>query len=177
MEKNLSIGFGLLIGGMWMGGIVLGNLGGAPVFGNLRDIHPRIYAIAGWCALGAVFFTALGALVGAYRTGKIASGLRVGIWSGLISGGMVCITGIGLLVFFHEALMKDPSNIQEFARSAHRSPTETELSSFLFWEGLAGAVNHLWIGPLLGVTVGESAPSSASCSSSLNGHLLETNSL
>jgi hypothetical protein len=30
MEKNLNIGFGLLIEGMWMGEIVLGNLGARP---------------------------------------------------------------------------------------------------------------------------------------------------
>jgi hypothetical protein len=29
-----------------------------------------------------------------------------------------------------------------------------ELSHFLYFDALAGGVNHLWIGPLLGVTVG-----------------------
>jgi hypothetical protein len=28
------------------------------------------------------------------------------------------------------------------------------LSSFLYWDGLGGSLNHIWIGPLLGVTVG-----------------------
>ena len=50
--------------------------------------------------------------------------------------------------------MKDPSNVHEFALSAHRTPTEAELSRFLYRDGLAGFANHLWIGPLLGITVG-----------------------
>ncbi|SPE33890.1 hypothetical protein SBA3_2070003 [Candidatus Sulfopaludibacter sp. SbA3] len=33
MEKRLSILFGLLIGGMWMGEVLLGNLGGTSVLG------------------------------------------------------------------------------------------------------------------------------------------------
>jgi hypothetical protein len=35
--------------------------------------------------------------------------------------------------------MKDPENIREFALSAHRAPTEAELSGFLYWDALGGA--------------------------------------
>jgi hypothetical protein len=71
-----------------------------------------------------------------------------------MSGGIVFVTAMSLIILLHNALMKDPSNLQEFARSAHRAPTEAELFNFLFWDGLRGAVNHLWIGPILGATVG-----------------------
>lgn len=154
MEKKLSIVFGILIGGMWMGEIILGNLGGTPVFGNLRVVHPNVYALAGRFALGAVAATGIGGLVAAYRTGSISAALRVGCWSGLLSGGIACVTIVILVVLFHDALMKDPSNVQEFARTAHRAPTEIELSKFLYWDALGGAMNHIWIGPLLGLTVG-----------------------
>ena len=50
--------------------------------------------------------------------------------------------------------MKDLSNVHEFARSAHRAPTEAELSHFLYTDSIAGGFNHIWIGPLLGLTVG-----------------------
>jgi hypothetical protein len=66
----------------------------------------------------------------------------------------VFVTAIAMVILFHGALMQDPSNIHEFARSAHRAPTEAELSSFLYWDALGAALNHLWIGPLLGLTVG-----------------------
>jgi len=154
MEKKLSVIFGLLIGVMWMGEILLGNLGGTSVFGNLRDVHPRVYAMAAWFAWGAVVVTGIGGAVAAYRTGRIAVALRVGVWSGLLSGAIVFLTLMSMVVLFHEALMKDPSNIHEFALTAHRMPTEPELSNFLYRDALGGALNHLWIGPLLGLTVG-----------------------
>jgi hypothetical protein len=96
VEKQLSIVFGLLIGGMWTAEILLGNLCATPVFGNLREEYPRVYAMAAWFALGAVVVTAI--------------------------GGLVALT--------------------------------PELSSFIYWDMLGGALNHLWIGPLLGLTVG-----------------------
>jgi hypothetical protein len=153
MERKLSIIFGLLIGGMWMGEVLLGNLGGTSVLGNLRDVHPRVYAMAGWFGLGAVGVTAMGGAITAYRTGRISVALRVGVWSGLLSGAIVFLTLMSMVILFHDALMKDPSNIHEFARTAHRVPTESELSTFLYRDALGGALNHLWIGPLLGLTV------------------------
>ena len=137
-----------------MGEILAGNLGGTSVFGNLRDVHPRVYSMAGWFALGAVCVTGICGLLAAYRTGRISAALRVGVWSGLLSGGIVFVTGRGTVILFHDALMRDPSNIHEFARTPHRAPTEAELSSFIYWDMLGGALNHLWIGPFLGLTVG-----------------------
>jgi hypothetical protein len=86
-ERKLSTIFGLLIGGMWMGEILLGNLGGTPVLGNLRDVHPHVYAMADWFALGAVGVTGIGGLVAGYLSGRISAALQVGVWSGLLSGG------------------------------------------------------------------------------------------
>ncbi len=154
MERKLSTIFGLLIGIMWMGEILLGNLAGTAVFGNLRHVHPRVYAMAGWFALGAVGLSMIGGLVAAYLTGRISAALRVGVWSGLLSGAIAFVTLMTIVILFHAALMKDPSNIHEFARTAHRAPTEAELSKLLYWDALGGALNHLWIGPLLGLTVG-----------------------
>ena len=152
--RPLSWIFGCLIGGMWIGEVLLGDLGGTSVLGNLREFHPQIYAMAQWFALAAVGATALGGAVAEYRTGSIGDALRVGVWSGIISGAAVAITGLSIAILFHDAMMRDPSNIREFARSAHRLPTQAELSSFLYWDALGGFLNHIWIGPLLGVTIG-----------------------
>jgi hypothetical protein len=139
---------------MWIGEVLLGNLGVTSVFGNLRDFHPHIYALGPWFALGAVGVTPVGGLVAAYRTGSMVTALRVGVWSGLISGAIVFVTGVTMIFLFHDAMMNDPSNIHEFARSVHRSPTKAELSEFLYSDGVTGCMAHLVIGPLLGVTVG-----------------------
>jgi hypothetical protein len=72
----------------------------------------------------------------------------------LISGAIAFMTIMGITILFHDAMMKDPSNIHEFARSANRPPTEAELSAFLYRDALGGALNHIWIGPLLGLTIG-----------------------
>jgi hypothetical protein len=61
---------------------------------------------------------------------------------------------LAITILFHGAMMQDASNTHEFARSAHRSPTEAELSRFLYWDALGGGLNHIWIGPMLGITVG-----------------------
>jgi len=150
----LSWAFGLLIGAAWLSEVVLGNLAGTSVFGNLSGARPSIYGLASLFALCAVGLTAIGGLVAAYRTGSVAAALRVGIWSGVISGVITLASLVSVTVLFHDAMMKDPSNIHEFARSAHRIPTENELSGFLYSDAIAGGVNHIWIGPLLGLTVG-----------------------
>jgi hypothetical protein len=55
-----------------MGEILLGNLGGTSVFGNLRDVHPRVYAMAGRFAVSAEGLIRMGRAVTAYRTGRIS---------------------------------------------------------------------------------------------------------
>jgi hypothetical protein len=152
--RTLSWHFGLVIGAMWTGEVLLGNLGGTSIFGNLRDSHPRIYAMAGWFVIAAVAATTLCGIVAAYQTGSLTKALQVGVWSGVISGVITCLTVVGITTLFHDAMMSDPSNIHEFARSAHRPPTPAELSSFLYRDALGGGLNHIWIGPLLGLTFG-----------------------
>jgi hypothetical protein len=154
MEKRFSVIFGVLIGAMWMGEVLLGNLGGTFIFGDLRDSHPRVYGLAPLFALSAVGLTAVCGLTTAYQTESIVTALRVSLWAGLISGAFSFVTIVGVVTLFHDAMMKDSSNIHEFARSAHRTPSDAELSKFIYLDGLAGGLNHIWIGPLLGITVG-----------------------
>lgn len=152
--RILCRNYGLLIGAMWVGEIIVGNLGGTAILGNIRDSHPAIYAMAPRFALAAVIITGVAGLVAAYRTGSIQVALRVGVWSGLISGAIACVVVILVTILFHKAMMSDASNIHEFSLTAHRAPSQAELSSFLYRDALGGGLNHLWIGPLLGVIVG-----------------------
>ncbi len=152
MEKWLNILFGLLIGAMWMGEVLLGNLGGTSVFGYLRDVHPRVFALAPAFALAAVGVTLFGVMLAAYQHNRIPADLRVGSGAELLRGGIVLLTLLAITLF-HSAMMGDPAHIHEFGRSAHQLPTHAELSSFLHTDALGGGLNHLWIVPLLGVTV------------------------
>jgi hypothetical protein len=57
-------------------------------------------------------------LISVYRTGRISAALRVGFWSGPLRAGIVFVTGMSTVILFHGALMRDPSNLREFACAA-----------------------------------------------------------
>ena len=97
--RTLSWAFGFIIGGAWVSEVILANLRGASVFGNLKDSHPLVYALAPWLALCAVALTAIAGYVAAFRTGSIAAALSVGVRSGVISGVITCLIGVSIYVF------------------------------------------------------------------------------
>jgi hypothetical protein len=145
MTRRLSLIFGLLIGAMWMGEVIFGNLGETPVLGNIRTLHVTNYHLVVWTFIDSAFaLTAVAGFIGAYRTGCIRTGLVVGAWSGLISGAITLTTGMAVFILFRDALLLAPSNIKEFAGSTQA----------MLLDALAAGLNHMWIGPLLGVTLG-----------------------
>ena len=85
-EQRLSLIFGLIGGGMWMGLLILGNLGGTAVLGNIRDNHPRVYGATRYFALGGLLVPVMTGLSAAYRMGgSMRAALRAGLLSGFIS--------------------------------------------------------------------------------------------
>jgi hypothetical protein len=150
MIRRLSLFFGLLIGAMWMGEVLLGNLGDTSVLGNFRTIHFQASRVIGWSFFcGALAFTTFAGFYTAYRTGNIRAALQVAIWSGLISGAITFATLLGMTALFLDALRHSPSDLAEFTRSGDRS-----FSHFLFMDALGAGLNHLWIGAGLGVVLG-----------------------
>jgi hypothetical protein len=150
MIRRLSLVFGLVIGMMWMAEILFGNLGDTSILGNLRTFHFHAYRIVGWSFIwGALVFTALSGFYTAYRTGNAGAAIRVAVWSGLISGAIALVTLVGMTAIFLNALSHSPSDLAEFATSGDQS-----FSHYIFFEALAGGLNHLWIGPMLGVILG-----------------------
>jgi hypothetical protein len=83
-ERSLGTFFGIVIGGMWTGLLLPGNLGGTSVMGNLRDTHPGIYGMTGWFIVGALMAILCAGMLAAHRTGSVPAALRVGLRSGLI---------------------------------------------------------------------------------------------
>jgi hypothetical protein len=150
ITRRLSLVFGLLIGLMWMLEILFGNLGDTSVLGNVRTFHFHAYRIVGWTLIwGALAFTMLSGLYTAYRTGNTLTARKVAVWSGLISGAMALVTMLAMTTLFLDALRQSPSDLAEFARGHEQS-----FSQFIYLEALAGGLNHLWIGPLLGAVLG-----------------------
>jgi hypothetical protein len=146
--------FGSLMGSMWMGYVLFANLGGTSVLGTLNQFHPGVYAMTSWFAAGAVAFTAMGGLLAAYWTDNVGTAIRVAACSGVLSAAITIVTVIGVNILFHDAMMKDPSNIHEFVRTVHRLPTDSELSDSIFTDAVGGCVSQIWLGPLLGLVVG-----------------------
>jgi hypothetical protein len=111
MTRNPNLIPGLLIGAMWMGEIIFGNLGDTAVLGNIRTFDFKTYRV-----IGSLF----------------------------IGGAIAFTTIMAITVLFRDALLLAPSNVKEFAGNAHA----------MFRDALGAGVNHLWIGPLSGVTLG-----------------------
>ena len=61
MTRRLSLIFGLLIGVMWMGGVIFGNLGDTTVLGNIRTFHFNTYRVVGWAFIGGALTLTAGA--------------------------------------------------------------------------------------------------------------------
>ena len=153
-NRAMSWVFGSLMGSMWMGYVLCADLGGTSVFGSLNHVYPSLYALAPWFAAVAIALTAMTGLVAAYWTGSIGAAIWVAFFSALISGAITIVTVISVNVLFHEAMMKDPLNIQEFVRTMHRVPTRAELSDFIFVDALGGCAMQLCLAPLLGLVLG-----------------------
>jgi hypothetical protein len=150
MIRRLSVFFGILIGAMWMGEVIFGNLGDTYVLGNFRTFHVHASRMVGWSFIcGALAFTVLAGFYTAYRSGNTGAALQVAIWSGLIGGAIMLLTLVGMTVLFLDALRQSPSNLAEFAKSGDQS-----FSRFLCMDALGGGLNHLWIGAGLGVVLG-----------------------
>jgi hypothetical protein len=149
MVRRLSLLFGLLIGMMWVGEVLFGNLGDTSVFGSARTLHLHAFQIAQCFVAGALAFTILSGFYGAHRTGTVKVAIKVAVWSGLISGVMTLVTLVGMTLLFLNALSQSPSDLAEFARSGDQS-----ISRFLILDALGGGLNHLWIGPGLGLVLG-----------------------
>jgi hypothetical protein len=163
-----SLVFGTLIGLMWIGEVVVGNLGDTKVLGSIRTVHPKLYRdTAGCCVLGVLILTGSAGFFGAHQTGEIRTGVQVGFWSGLISGAITLAALMIVTFVFLDALMSAPSNIAEFAGQPRGS--SLGFARWLYLDALAGGLNHLWIGPMLGLVIGGAgAILGKSCSSNVS---------
>jgi hypothetical protein len=129
-------GFGLLAGACWVAEMTLANLG----YGLGRwTVLPYYATIAGAAGLSVAAGT-----VGAWRHRRLATGVLVGLWSGLTSGLIGLVTMELLVLTAMSTLVHDPQNIQEQRGSA-------DLPAAIAGDFLAAGINHL---VLVGLVVG-----------------------
>src|SRR6185312_14473587 len=139
-ELSTGTKSGLLIGLFW---IVLGAGGDFGAAAALVVLVPVVLLV----------MLMTGITVGE-RTGSIRSALRVAIHSGLLSGA-ICFFGFwAFTAVFLNVMMRDPANVRDFVRHSGHLPSPAELSKFLYRDALGGALNMLWISPMLTILFG-----------------------
>ncbi|WOP20066.1 hypothetical protein [Raineyella sp. LH-20] len=144
-----STAAGLVLGLLWTVEIAMNNVTQPPL--PLRDILDNVF----WALVGA------GILVMAVREGarrrSVRSGVTAGLWCGLATGAVACLTGLIVVVAGMPLLLADPLNIAEWADQG--GGTAQEMATYFALETMAGAIGHLVVlglamGALLGVVGG-----------------------
>jgi hypothetical protein len=145
-----AIRLGWILGLLWVVEIGINNYVAPPL--PLRDIIDNAF----WAVI------ALGILAAAirfgFRTDRIAAGIAVGAWSGLVSGLLACLMALQVIVFGMQFLTHDPLNVAEWAERGSGSGAPT-MAAYFAYQTLAGAFLHLTVlgvgmGGLLGVVGG-----------------------
>jgi hypothetical protein len=156
MVRKLSWTFGLLVGAMLTAMSATGNLFGTPIFAHLREFHPYLFGLSWpiWFTEGGITVLALAGVVTTCRTRSFVAALKVGALSGLIGSSILFVTGMGMTIAFHDAMMEDPGNIHEYELSSPTPPTQEQLSDFIYSDAEEGSFIMLFEGPLAGTILG-----------------------
>ena len=157
MVRTLSWAFGVLLGVIATIGYAAGSLFGTPLFAHLRELYPHFFGLpwGHWFfAQGGPIILALAGAATAFRTRRFAAAVQVGALSGLIGSSILFVTGMGITVAFHDAIMKDSIEVHEYELSLPTPPSPSQLSSFVYVDALGGVLMMMWIIPLEGMILG-----------------------
>ena len=133
-------------------GYATGNLFGTPIFAHLRELHTYFFGLPWpiWFIKAGIASLVLAGVVTTCRTRSFVAALKVGALSGLIGSSILFVTGMGMTITFHDAMMKDPGNVHEYELSTPTPPTEEQLSDFIYSDALEGSFIMMFEGPLAG---------------------------
>ncbi len=131
---------GLALGLCWLVELWAGNLAD-PSAGTTGLLVYRTSILA------VPVLTIITALSASRHTGLRQTGIWVGIWSGIISA-LITFSGL-FFIAYSGTLLHDPQTIQQSLSNG-----VTDIAAYGVADSLVAAINHLWIGPLLGVVFG-----------------------
>jgi hypothetical protein len=131
---------GLVLGVCWLVELWAGNLAD-PAANRL------ILLVYRGSVLAVPLLTVVTASYVSKQSGLIGTGTWVGLWSGIISA-LITFEGL-VLIGYSGVLLHDPQTIQQ---AAHHGVAD--VMSFSIADSFAAAINHLWIGPLIGLVCG-----------------------
>ena len=143
--KKIGVHVGVLTGLMWVAEISFNNF----VDPRISTGGNRFYVDNSfWAAIALVIL--ITSFATASKCHKISAGVRVGLWSGYISGTISCLMALSLVLFGMRFLLRDPINIEEYATRASGAPS-FGMASYFAYETMAGALAHLFV---LGIVMG-----------------------
>ena len=147
--KPLGVRIGVLTGLMWVIEISFNNF----VDPSISTGRARFYVDNGfWAAIALAIL--ISSLATAFKARNITDALRVGLWSGYISGVISCLMALSLVLFGMRFLLRDPINISEYATRASGAPP-AGMASYFAYETMAGALGHLFVlGVIMGLLLG-----------------------
>ena len=132
-------------------GMVIGLTWIVEVFaGNVLMPHSPIGLLA---TIVAAVLPVIAGAAGAAATGRIATGVRVGFWSGVVSGliAFVALAGAGYVVAYFPEFLQDQDTLPDIGRAY----TAAESVTYNIGDYLASGVSHLLlVGALFGSVAG-----------------------
>ncbi len=133
-------GLGLLLGLCWLIELWAGNIA-----------DPSANAIVLLAYRGSILAVPLLIILTTFaavrHTHLRETGIWVGIWSGIISG-VIAFSGL-MIIAYQGTFIHDPETIRQALNSG-----ATDIMAYSVADSLVGAINHLWIGSLLGILFG-----------------------
>lgn len=146
IDLDEATAVGIALGALWLIEISINNFIALPL--PLRDIVDDVF----WSLIA--LFILIYAVFKAYHARSVVYGIKVGAWSGLVSGVLACCTALLVIVFAMRYITQDPLNIAEWSgrRAVGDVPT---MASYFAYETFAGAFLHLIVlGPVMGGLLG-----------------------
>jgi hypothetical protein len=90
----------------------------------------------------------------AYQSKEFLSGIKSGIWTGLASGAIACLTALLLIVFGMKYILTDPLNVKEWT-DMKATANSSSMDVYFAYQTFTGAIMHLYIlGLIFGFVLG-----------------------
>jgi len=130
--------YGLCAGFFWTIEIIAANM--TPEPNRIVDII---------CIVGVLLVAFLGSLHGVLHTRSFAYGLRIGLWSGMLSALISCFVLLLLTYLLLGRLQLYPQYVQEFVHSG-----DLNITNHIVKNAILASAGHIVLGPLLGLALG-----------------------
>jgi hypothetical protein len=133
-HQKRNLGLGICFGLLWTIEISINNLIHPSI--PLRDIIDNLF----WGSI--VFLILIFSTRDAYQSGRLLSGVKSGLWTGLASGAIACFTALSQIVFGMKYILLDPLNMKEWFDIGSATYT-SDMAVYFAYQTFAGAIMHL----------------------------------